>query len=93
LLSVKYSYKEALYATVGVTLDIFFFCIHQFALHRQQPEKDKHNVDFAPLEKFLRTPMAQNLKCTEVNGFLSVRNEYDTIMRMRELSCENLEKV
>jgi len=48
LLSVKYSYKEALYATVGVTLDIFFFCIHQFALHRQQPEKDKQNVDFAP---------------------------------------------
>jgi len=27
-------------------------------LHRQQPEKDKQNVDVAPpIEKFLRTPM------------------------------------
>jgi len=32
--------------------------MRQFALHRQQPEKDKQNFNFAPLEKFLRTPMA-----------------------------------
>jgi len=24
------------------------FCIRQFALHRQQPEKDEQNVDFSP---------------------------------------------
>jgi len=35
-----------MYTTVAVTLD--FFCIRPFALHRQQPEKDKQNVDFAP---------------------------------------------
>jgi len=29
-------------------LDIFFFCIRQFALHCQQPAKHKQNVDFAP---------------------------------------------
>jgi len=28
-------------------LDIYF-CMRQFALHRQQPEKDKQNIDFAP---------------------------------------------
>jgi len=45
-------------ATVAVTLNIFFFVYVSFVLHRQQPEKDKKNVDFAPpLEKFLRTPM------------------------------------
>jgi len=34
------------------------FCIRPFSLHRQQPEKDEQNVNFAPpLEKFLRTPM------------------------------------
>jgi len=34
------------------------FCECPFALHRQQPEKDKQNVDVAlPLEKILRTPM------------------------------------
>jgi len=32
--------------------------MRQFALQRQQPEKDKQNVDFTPpLETFLRTPM------------------------------------
>jgi len=39
-------------------LDIFFFCVRPFALHRQQSEKGKQNVDFVlTLEKFLRTPM------------------------------------
>jgi len=45
-------------------LGIFFvvqkgeaFCVRPFALHRQKPEKDKQNVDSAPLENFLRTPM------------------------------------
>jgi len=39
------------YATVAVTLGIF--CIRPFALHCQQPEKDRQtqNVDFAPLWK------------------------------------------
>ena len=32
--------------TVAVTLDMF--CVRPFALHRQQTEKDKQNVDFAP---------------------------------------------
>ena len=32
-------------------------CDCPFALHCQQPEKDKQNVDVAPLEKFMRTPM------------------------------------
>jgi len=34
-----------MYTTVAVTLDIF--CIRPFAMYRQQPEKDKQNVDFA----------------------------------------------
>jgi len=33
------------------------FCERPFALHGQQPEKDKRNVDFPPPEKFLRTSM------------------------------------
>jgi len=34
------------------------FCERPFALHHQQPEKDKQNFDVAPpLEKFSRTPM------------------------------------
>ena len=34
-------------------------CVRPFWLHRQQDENDrpKQNVEFAPLEKFLRTPM------------------------------------
>jgi len=36
----------------------FIFCIRPFALHRQQPEKDKQNVDFAPSGKIsARTPL------------------------------------
>jgi len=31
-----------------------------FALHRQQPDKHQQNVDVAPLEKFLRTPVLQS---------------------------------
>ena len=29
-------------------MNIFFFVYVSFVLHRQQPEKDKKNVDFAP---------------------------------------------
>jgi len=36
-------------------------CERPFALHRQQPENYKQNVDVAPLEKFLRTPMEREL--------------------------------
>jgi len=31
------------------------FCERPFALHRQQPEKDKRSFDVPPLEKVLRT--------------------------------------
>jgi len=34
------------------------FCERPFALQRQQPENNLQNVDVAPLEKFMRTPMA-----------------------------------
>jgi len=44
--------------TVAVTWSIFFvvlrgkaFCERPFALHRQQPEHDKQNVDNAPPRK------------------------------------------
>jgi len=38
------------------------FCEHPFALHRQQLEKDKQNVDVStPVEKILRTPMVETL--------------------------------
>ena len=49
------------------------FCVCPFALHRQQPEKDKQNVDYAPsLEKFLQMPMGRNQStrkkfCTNVS--------------------------
>ena len=33
------------------------FCERPFALHHQQPEKDKQNLDVAPMEKFLRMRM------------------------------------
>ena len=49
--------RNTLYATVAVTLDIFFFCIRSFALQRKQPENDMQNVDLPPLEKFLQAPM------------------------------------
>jgi len=35
------------------------FCERPFALHHQQPEKDKQNFDAALYEKFLRTPLDQ----------------------------------
>jgi len=47
-------------------------------LHRQQPEKDKQNVDFAPLEKFLRTPMAMTpIFYTSPNFFLFFIKTYN----------------
>jgi len=36
-------------------------CEHPYALHRQQSEKYKQNVDVAPLEKFMPTPMESGL--------------------------------
>jgi len=36
-------------------------CERPFALHRQQPEKYKQNVDVAPLEKFMSTPVERGL--------------------------------
>jgi len=36
-------------------------CERPFTLHRQQPEKHKQNVDVAPLEKFMPTPMESGL--------------------------------
>jgi len=36
-------------------------CERPFALHRQQHEKYKQNVNVPPLEKFMRTPMERGL--------------------------------
>ena len=52
---------KRIFATVAETFSLWckkgkILCERPFALHRQQPEKNKQNVDF-PLEKFLRTPM------------------------------------
>ena len=41
---------------VRVRSRAFSLCERPFALQRQQPEKDKQNVDVARLEKILRTP-------------------------------------
>jgi len=39
------------------------FCERPFASHRQQPGKEKQNVDVPPpLEECLRTPMAEGLR-------------------------------
>ena len=48
---VKFLTRKTMYTNIAVTLDIF--CIRPFALHCPQPEKDKQNVDFAPLWKNL----------------------------------------
>ena len=40
------------------------FCERPYAFHCQQPEHDKQNVDVAPLEKFLRTPMLHYISVT-----------------------------
>jgi len=59
-------------------MDIFFFCIRQFALHRQQPEKYKQNVDFAPLWKnFCGRPWWGNVK-----SFTKILKEQATAVRM-----------
>jgi len=39
-------------------------------LHRQQTKKDKKNVDFAPLEKFLRTPMTEAAQTNLIKVFI-----------------------
>jgi len=46
-LSVKCSYKENTACNCCRNVEHFLFCIRAFALHLQQPEKDKQNVDFA----------------------------------------------
>jgi len=48
--------KKCIFVTVAVTT----FCERPFALHHQQLENDKQNIDVGPsLEKFLRTPIAK----------------------------------
>jgi len=48
LLTVKVSYKEITVCNCYRNIEHFLFCVRPFALHRQQPEKDKQNVDFGP---------------------------------------------
>jgi len=46
-------------------LDIF--CVRPFALHRQQTEKDKQNVDFAPPGKVSADAHDHNLLFTKLS--------------------------
>ena len=56
-----FSYKENTVCNCCRNIGHFLFCLRQLPLHRQQPEKDKQSVDFAPpLEKCLRTPMGKS---------------------------------
>jgi len=48
LLTVKFSYKENTVCNCCRNTEHFIFCMRPFALHHQQPETDKQNVDFAP---------------------------------------------
>jgi len=64
------------------------FCERPFALHRQQAERDKQNVDVAPaLEKFLRTPMHRD-NCKRVRYFTSL-----ITLRQKKLIFMNPTKV
>jgi len=42
-----------------------------FALLCQKPEKNEENIDFAPLEKFLRAPMGIPLPLFLVNSMIT----------------------
>jgi len=49
------------------------FCERPFALHRQQPEKNKQNIDVASPDEFVRTSMALTYSAGELI-YCSVRN-------------------
>jgi len=60
--------RSAFFVTIAVKWSNFFLrrmgkalCECPFALHRQQPEKYKQNIDVSPLEKFLQMPMETGL--------------------------------
>jgi len=73
---------RAFFANVAVTWCISLwcrkgkaFCERLFALHRQQPEKDKQNVDCdPPWGKFLRTPMAAILTVVPIPTHSAIHN-------------------
>jgi len=59
---------KRIFVTIAIKWSNFFLhrmgkalCECPFALHRQQPEKYKQNIDVSPLEKFLRMPMERGL--------------------------------
>jgi len=67
------------------------FCVCPFALHRQQPEKDKQNVDFSPLEKFLRTPMvtgASNVRLRASRAVTSVTSARRCVVVITQLESD-----
>ena len=59
LLIVKFSYKENTVRNCCRNNGHFLFCARPFALHRQQPEKDKQKVDFPPWKNFCWRPCMQ----------------------------------
>jgi len=63
LLTAKFSYKENTVCNCYGNIEHSLFCIRPFALHRQQPEKDKQNVAFAsPWKNFCGRPCSPLLK-------------------------------
>jgi len=85
LLNVKLSYKEeTLYATVAVTLDIFFFV---YVNLRCIANNQKKNVDFPllPLKKFLPTPV-ETIICFGKETCLESRMFHNFVCRNRFLS-------
>jgi len=63
--------KEHLFVTIAVKWSNFVLCRkgkalceRPFTLNRHQPEKYKQNIDVAPMDKFLRTPIERGLGST-----------------------------
>jgi len=75
LFSAEFSYKENAVCNCCRKIGHFLFCIRQFALHRQQPEKDEQNVALPPLSKFLRTPMAADIALEDGEHVEEIAND------------------
>ena len=65
---VKFSYRKTLYATVAVTLDIFFFVYVHLRCIPNSLKKISKMATLPSLEKFLGTPM---MTTAPTEGFFS----------------------
>jgi len=65
-------------------IEHFLFCVRPFALHRQQPQKDKQNVDFGKISADTRECGDSELKLCGTSLSLNLIKDTPTTYPLKE---------